>query len=265
MHTFKIHSDNDRGRAFAPAFPDLVRIDNFHVLPPAMAQCTLQFRGYRADSALQYDFPIPVSIARSSPHRRNEWILGRFAARKACEELGVNAARELGIRLDRSPNWPEGLCGSITHKAGLVAVAVGRLNRFRAVGIDSEPLLADAILAEVREQIISSKENDRLLRQDYSRTGLSERALISVVFSAKESVYKCLAPIVGRFFTQLDAAITRIENGRFHGEILIDLSPEFVRGSIFSGNFRVVDDVVHSSMVLAAATAGGLAPGRERE
>src|SRR5437763_335927 len=71
-------------------------------------------------------------IARAVPKRRAEFATGRVCARQALERLGV-AVGPLLPHPDRSPAWPPGIVGSISHTDGYCAVAVAEATR--ALGI----------------------------------------------------------------------------------------------------------------------------------
>src|SRR5205814_2684364 len=62
--------------------------------------------------ALAVDAP-PILI-QAVPKRRAEFFAGRLCAMLAIEEL-CGMAHAVPVKPDRSPSWPEGLLGSITH------------------------------------------------------------------------------------------------------------------------------------------------------
>ena len=98
---------------------------------------------------------------------------------------------------DRAPQWPRGFVGSITHTARFAAVAVMRQSMARAVGIDVEAELAADQQALVRQYCLVDDEWSALLKEAPS---LSETQLLTLCFSAKEAAFKCLYPLVKRYF-----------------------------------------------------------------
>jgi 4'-phosphopantetheinyl transferase EntD len=76
-----------------------------------------------------------------SPNRMRELQTGRAYAKRALSIMGVNNV-ELPIGSDRSPIWPAGIIGSITHTRDhgreYCAAAVARSDEIRAIGIDAE-------------------------------------------------------------------------------------------------------------------------------
>jgi enterobactin synthetase component D len=136
--------------------------------------------------------------------------------------------------------------GSITHTRSFASAAVAPASVLRGIGIDSEELLDESTFEEVAPLVIDEGEA-RLLQ--------GERRLqrATLLFSAKESLYKCLAPIAGVFFEFADARVEEIDDdhGAWRVRLLTDL-PGFARGSVYEGRFAVGPDVVHTALELAS-------------
>lgn len=151
-----------------------------------------------AESAL-YPDELPA-IARAVEKRRREFAFGRACARAALARLGIPA-----LALPRSaggpPAWPPGIIGSITHGAGIAAAAVAPATACRSLGIDLESLAA-AREADVLATVATPAELSRYADSLGSLLG-------PLLFSAKESVYKCLYPLERRFldFTDVELAL----------------------------------------------------------
>lgn len=120
--------------------------------------------------------------------RRREFRAGRNAAHAALRRLDAPQQPILrGTR--REPVWPEGFVGSIAHCEGLGVAACAREQAVAGLGIDVEPL---APLPEGVARYIHTEEElaSHTLRE------LPQRLL----FCAKESLYKCYYPLLGKFF-----------------------------------------------------------------
>ena len=127
-------------------------------------------------------------MARAVPARQAEFYTGRHLARLALADLGV-ATAPIERRDDRSPVWPAGVLGSITHTTGICAAAVVRAgtNGLVGLGIDAEQ---DAVLdPSVVDRVLTWAE----------RRALGDRAAADaiVAFSAKEALFKALHPATG--------------------------------------------------------------------
>jgi enterobactin synthetase component D len=109
-----------------------------------------------------------------------EFHQGRSAARAAMRAIGLPPAG-VPVNPDRSPRWPDGLTGSISHCAEACIAVVGRAPNWAGIGIDLEPDIP--MDRDLWPAIVSPKEIDLL--SDTS-PGLGALRL----FVAKEAAYK---------------------------------------------------------------------------
>jgi 4'-phosphopantetheinyl transferase EntD len=176
-----------------------------------------------------------VAAERMAPPRLREFAAGRHRAREALALLGV-APVDLPVGRDRSPGWPAGTVGSISHAAGLVLAVAARTDRLAAIGADLEP--ADPLESGLVRRICRPEE----LAVIAGRTEPGRHARL--VFSAKESVYKCIAPLAGVFLEFEDVEIVWRNDHRFaargHGRGATVLANAAVRGAfVESGGFWI--------------------------
>lgn len=139
--------------------------------------------------------------ARFGAERAVQYATSRKLAQLAFAELGLARAPLLNHE-DRSPIWPNGCIGSVSHTTRLCAVAVARATSARAIGIDVEhdTPLPDALLTRV----LTPLELERL-RAQAIRARLPVAEMAKVVFSAKESAFKCQFPLTRLFLGFQDA------------------------------------------------------------
>lgn len=133
--------------------------------------------------------------------RRREYATGRFTARRLLGDLEMPAVAP-GRSTGRAPVWPSGVVGSIAHCRDTCVVAVARSAMLRALGVDVEPDMP--IESELWPTICTTEERAWLGEQDPGERG----RLVRMIFSAKEAVYKCLSPIVGRIFEFEEISLT---------------------------------------------------------
>lgn len=89
---------------------------------------------------------------------------------------------------DRRPAWPQGVVGSIPHCGHLAVAAAAPVSAFLAVGVDVEDL--GDVDDELGEVVLTPAEQTALAVAD-------EPGLLGIVFSLKESAYKCWSPLLG--------------------------------------------------------------------
>ncbi|MBL8507962.1 4'-phosphopantetheinyl transferase family protein [Chitinimonas sp. JJ19] len=143
----------------------------------------------------------PPSIAASVRKRQAEFFFGRLAAAHALAAQGVDPA-PIPIGPSREPLWPLGVVGSISHNDEYAAAMVLDGRRYGGVGIDIERTVS----ADMQPALLATAVSAAELR--YLETLTSElplATLLTIVFSAKESLFKGAFRQVGRFF-DFDAA-----------------------------------------------------------
>lgn len=119
------------------------------------------------------------------PARRAEFSAGRAAAHAAMRGLGLPPLPVLA-QADRSPLWPDGLCGSISHDRAHCLAAVARTADLAGIGLDLEP--DTPLSTDLWDSVLLPVEVDWLIAQPHP--GL----MAKVMFSAKEAAYKAQYP-----------------------------------------------------------------------
>jgi 4'-phosphopantetheinyl transferase EntD len=126
------------------------------------------------------------AVARAVPARRREFAAGRASARLALERLGHPHVGPIPAGPDRTPVWPIGIVGSITHCAGLTAAAVGQTSEFRGIGLDAEPAMP--LEPELVPVVCSRRERSWI---DAQRE-VDSLDWPKLFFCLKEAVQKCV-------------------------------------------------------------------------
>jgi enterobactin synthetase component D / holo-[acyl-carrier protein] synthase len=186
-------------------------------------------------------------VARSVPRRQREFAAGRACARLALARLGYQPAPLLPGP-DRAPAWPQGAVGSITHCRDYCAAAAARRSELRALGIDAE--LNQPLPEGVAELVCTPLELD--WSASAQPRGADWRTL---VFSAKESVYKAWQPLTGEWLGYRNVEL-RIdaETGTFEARLLVPAPAALGTGfSSFSGGFVTTPSHILTAVALAAA------------
>ena len=172
--------------------------------------------------------------------RRRDFQAGRACARRALAGLGLPAGPLLR-RADRSPDWPRGAVGSISHCRDFCAVAVGRAERYAALGLDVER--AGRARPELARRICTAAERTRLAEIGPDGLGL--------VFSIKEAFYKAWNPLTGAElgFQDVETEIDR-EACRFHARLVRADAPSALGHREVEGTFVVTGEYVAAGLVL---------------
>lgn len=155
--------------------------------------------------------------------RRKEYELVRIAIHKILKEEFQFELTEFESTDDRAPVWPSSFSGSITHSKDLVMVAISK--NVNGIGIDLENL--GRMKKEIGRHILHEKD---ILQVD----GLTEEQVLTIIFSAKEALYKALYPKVKKFFGFDSAYISKIDlsNSQFQIHLAKDLNNDINKSSI---------------------------------
>lgn len=220
------------------------------------ASCHFDSRLFEDTTPARLGLPLPSHLKSAVQKRKAEFVAGRYCARAALAQLDcnvdvTNGEFVIGSGTHRQPLWPPGYVGSITHTLGYASAAVARTDQVRAIGIDSEMWIEPGSVADLSQQILSTGES----HSNYPLFSSSPQRYLTLVFSAKESVFKCLFPLINRFFDFHAAVITPLPSGSsaegtFGFELLEDLNAEFQTGFSGQGIYTMDDTGVHTAVIL---------------
>lgn len=191
---------------------------------------------------------LPAQLSKAIPKRKTEFLAGRLCAQLAMKNMGADWQQAIAIGENRAPCWPEGLVGSITHSKGFASAIVAPASSIRSVGIDSEALIAEKTANNVSSHVLTESEiytaNAALVD--------SHRQYLTLIFSAKESIFKCLYPLVQQYFDFRHAVVELDvkQPGKFRFRLLKDLGGEFAKGYSAVGYYALADDFVHTAVLL---------------
>ena len=140
-------------------------------------------------------------IHKAVEKRKREFKAGRICSRKALAKLNRSPC-SIPVGSTREPLWPQGVAGSITHEGNHCIACVANREIIPYLGIDlaaREPLdrnLIPLICTEDDIEYIKNVGESNFETDPYK-----------LVFSIKESVYKCLFPVVREIFVFEDVSV----------------------------------------------------------
>lgn len=187
-------------------------------------------------------------VEGASAKRRYEFTAGRLCARDALGRLGI-PAQPILAGPSREPLWPSGITGSLTHCDDWCAAAVCRIGEYAGLGIDVEPA---APLEEGMLELVCGPGEAWLQRMPVETRQMWGR----VIFSAKESVFKCLFPLTCVFYEFVDISIRlNAAAGRFHARPRGPL-PERLSGlPSIEGRFAITGGHIFTAIAIPKRTA----------
>ncbi len=182
------------------------------------------------------------SMGRAVEKRRREFVTGRACARKALGRLGV-APADIPNGPRGEPLWPEGVLGSITHCPGYRACAVARVGDVEAIGIDAE---VNAPLPDGVLEVVASRRERKLLAAG------GPICMDTLIFSAKEAVYKAWFPLTRRWLGFEDVEFRAdIPEAVFSARLLVPAPMvDGVRLTEFTGRWHMEEGIICTAVVV---------------
>lgn len=200
-------------------------------------QCHYEQRFFRLELFASLKVRFPRSLQKAVAKRQAEFLAGRYVAKFALAKLGVEV-EEIPINNHRAPVWPDGVLGSITHTGNTALCAVAFKSQISFLGIDLENWIRTETASEISSMIVNKVE-----RQLLSQLDLKYSKALSLVFSAKESLFKALYPSVGDYFgfEAVEIVAISVKQKTFELVIVKDLTEKLSVGKKIKGRFDYLD------------------------
>ena len=197
------------------------------------------------------DIELPRELCRAVAKRQVEFLAGRFCAACALRAAGC-ASVAVGLGADRAPLWPDGFVGSITHTDGFASAAVARATVLRGIGIDAERIMAARTAASIHRLVFGDGTGGARTAGRGCPEGLSEEEWTTLVFSAKESLCKCLFPLTRQRLELRDAEVVACDFGA--GTVTLRLAagvrPHFAHRGFFTARWRLAPPCLYTAVEL---------------
>lgn len=224
----------------------LTTIENPYHLEPNLSQRTFIISSDFYQLAEQFASALPIEIAKSHQKRKISFLAGRLCAWLALSNTQKIPFERMLHSENRMPIWPPNICGSITHTKNLVRAAVGNTQEIKNIGIDSQVHIRSDLIERLSTKIAIQKELD--LISDISVDG---QIGLTCIFSAKESLFKCLYPLTKTSFYFKDAQIIEIDkkSNHFRFVLLKNLNEEYQKGFSGIGKYGFDKEFAHTSYI----------------
>ncbi|RBP18242.1 enterobactin synthetase component D [Roseiarcus fermentans] len=217
------------------------------VFPASVSRYSVTIPANPAPVGRAPPFALPAALERAVPKRRTHFLAGRVCAREAIARISGGWAPAIALAQDADgcPVWPAGLVGSISHTEAFATAAVARSGEARGIGVDAEPVMSRKAAADLTGFVASE---DEILRA--ARAGLDGLESLTLVFSAKESLFKALFPAYRRRFDYLDCELVGVDPAtrRFSMRLKSPFDAAF-GAAAFAGRYEAADGAVHTGVL----------------
>jgi len=165
--------------------------------------------GSPQDLADKYSITLPDNIRNATNKRAFEYLGGRICASQALRAMGCCEVGQLLSTYDRIIDWPAGYRASISHSAGMATAVAVRSSDILSIGVDLELAMSGDKASRLAPRLLTSEEiHGGIIRPNES--GIQT----TLIFSAKESLFKCLYPIIRVYFGFQDASCIKIDHSK---------------------------------------------------
>lgn len=185
-----------------------------------------------------------IFVRNAVAKRRMEFRAGRVCARRALSRLGI---RDFPIvtNEDRTPAWPPGIVGSITHAEGYCGAAVARTGEFESIGLDAE--CVGKLDRDNWDHICTNRE----LSWIESLPVTDQEQCVALIFSAKESFYKLQYTLRREWLGFHDIAISPVKgSAEFEVKLLVDVGRRLPQGERLGGRYLFRRGLVLTGLAL---------------
>ncbi|MGK2895331.1 4'-phosphopantetheinyl transferase family protein [Klebsiella michiganensis] len=193
---------------------------------------------YNDDLFNYFNIPFPDMLNTAVKKRRAEYLAVRYAAKQLLQDSGVFSVPRTGP--DRSPVWPSGWCGSLSHTDAFAIALVAPSDSCLSPGIDIEKINIRDI-KEISDEFTTKKEQVLLMNSN-----INYETALTIVFSAKETLFKCLYPKLKLFMDFNVVSVNEIqeENNYIIFEFTKTIHPQYIKGSFIYVEYIILEDKV---------------------
>lgn len=204
-------------------------------------------KGFSQSLFDRLNIPCPVQLHKAVDKRRAEFLAGRAVAKAALNTAGV-AETDIPIGQGRAPLWPLGVSGSISHTNTKCIALVTRATGMQ-IGVDIEEIAEGSSLEAIFKVALDATEAGLIHKQNE----IAPNLLSTLIFSAKETLFKALYPTVGEYFG-FDCAqfCTVSEDDILTLRLTKTLHPTLGRGQTFDLHFRTFETYLITWLVQPA-------------
>jgi 4'-phosphopantetheinyl transferase EntD len=181
-------------------------------------------------------------VERAIEKRRLEFAAGRLCARLALAEIGFDDA-PLRVGEKRSPAWPRGAFGSITHARGYCGAVAAPSTDFAGIGVDAE------LRGRLGPRLWRSTCTEAEIGWLESLPEPQRNEMATVIFSAKEAFYKCQFCVTRDWLGFHDVTL-EIGEGEFRVELHREIEAFRGRTLPLSGRYFIGDEHVFAGIAV---------------
>lgn len=213
------------------SLPETITYVNLRVDPQAYPALVTELSQYLA---------LPSYLEKAVLKRQALWLAGRWCACQALQGAGCETLQIPGSGLRGEPLWPEGWIGSISHSDTHISAAVASKPDWGILGLDNQPLIPLTTAVCMRISVEAERQ--------HVPAGMSEQLWYTLIFSAKESLFKALYPQGKRYFGFNAARLEKVTHNNLQLCLLQDLGAKWKASQRVTGCWNVQEGQVFTAV-----------------
>lgn len=211
-------------------------------------ECNYSAEEFTETDFVEFNVTYPTHLNRAVKKRKSEYLAGRFAAKIALQELGIEQF-EIKTGKYREPIWPKDIIGSISHCVDTAVAVVSSADLYSGLGIDIEKIIQVQNYHAVFDQVLTEPEKIHFFENiDYE--------MLTYIFTIKEAFFKAAFNQVGVYFGFeairiehiVELQVNELIEAKF--TLIRDLSPRLQKGQTYSANVSISDGYVKALVIL---------------
>lgn len=200
-----------------------------------------------------HQIEVPNNFKQMSNKRMLEYFMSRLCAKQGLHELGYYKPIKLNKSTHGNVIWPDKFTGSISHSDNMAIACVVHETQYRSVGIDIENIVNYSIYEQLKFLVLSYSELD-IYFKNYSKL-LTKEQFFTLVFSAKESIFKAIYQEVGYIFGFSCFEVVNIQaftntSGIITFQVVQKLNNKWILQKKINVNYLFEDDSIYSLTAL---------------
>lgn len=211
-------------------------------------QCCFAVDKFSETDFAKYNVAYPTHLSKGVKKRKSEYLAGRFVAKKALQELGIDRF-EIATGDHREPIWPNNIIGSISHCVDTAVAVVSKTEHYSGLGIDIENIIQEQNHQVVFDQVLTKSE-----KLHFSEN--VDNQILTCIFAIKEAFFKAAFNQVRVYFGFEVIRVEHIAKLQVNKLIKADftlqknLSPHLQKGQSYTANVSLLDGYVKTLVAL---------------
>jgi len=172
-----------------------------------------------------------LHIKNANEKRQKEYATVRQCAKKLLSALNIKTDYILSDD-NNAPVWPDGICGSLSHSNTAYCAVIAKKENYNSIGIDIEDRSRKISPGAVK--FFVNPDEEKFINRIDDNFDL----IIKIIFSAKESIFKLIYPLIKKKFYFKDVSVfPDLANHSFTYKINNNLSEYFIKDKTLTGKF----------------------------